>query len=298
MRIVVLDGFTLNPGDLSWDALRKLGECTIYDRTSPNEVVPRAQNAPVVLTNKAVLSRATITTLPELRYIGVTATGYNVVDVETARERGIVVTNVPAYGTRSVAQMVFALLLELTQHVGHHAQTVREGRWSQSADWCYWDFPLVELDGLTLGIIGYGRIGQEVARLGRAFGMNVLAFTRTPEKHPADEVQFVNLDELFTGADVVSLHCPLTPETQSLINAKRLAQMKPTAFLLNTARGPLVDEKALAEALNAGRIAGAGLDVLEQEPPPADLELRRLSNVILTPHTAYYSDPSGVRLRE
>jgi glycerate dehydrogenase len=263
-RIVVLDGHTLNPGDLSWDALKALGSCEIHDRTAPTEVVDRARNAEIVLTNKTVLTRDQIIALPNLRYIGVLATGYNVVETAAASERQVPVTNVPTYGTRSVAQMTFALLLELTQRAGHHAQTVRDGRWSRSPDFCYWDYPLVELADLTLGIVGFGRIGRAVADVGRALGMRIVAATspRRPVAEGADAS--LPMDELFRQSDVISLHCPLTEETRHLVNSERLALMKPTAFLLNTSRGPLIDEVALAEALNAGRLAGAGLDVLGQ----------------------------------
>ncbi|MBI3875789.1 MAG: D-2-hydroxyacid dehydrogenase, partial [Verrucomicrobia bacterium] len=269
MKLVVLDSYTLNPGDLSWDELRSFGECDIHDRTPTAEIVKRAAGAEIVLTNKTVLTREQILALPALRYIGVLATGHNIVDSAAARERGVPVCNVPAYGTRSVAQMTFALLLELCHRAGHHARTVSEGRWSTDPDWCYWDFPLVELEGLSLGVVGFGRIGLAVAELGRAFGMNVVAHTRTPPANAPAWVKFIELEKLFHESDVVSLHCPLTPQTQKLVNAARLAAMKPSAFLLNTSRGPLIDEPALAEALNAGRIAGAGLDVLTTEPPPA-----------------------------
>src|SRR2546427_2571205 len=269
MKIVVLDGFTLNPGDLSWDELKSLGDCDIYDRTPPEEVVKRAADAEIVLTNKAPVTRESILALPRLKYIGVLATGYNIVDTAAARERNIPVTNVPTYGTRSVAQHTFALLLELTQHAGHHARTVRDGRWTKSPDFCYWDYPLVELDGLTMGIVGYGRIGNAVAGLAAAFGMGVLATSSTP-RQPPPGIQCVDLETLFRQSDVVSLHCPLTAQTRNLVNADRLALMKPTAFLLNTSRGPLVDERALADALNSGRIAGIGLDVFSAEPPPAN----------------------------
>ncbi len=270
MNIVVLDGHTLNPGDLSWDELKALGPCEIFDRTPPGEVAARAANAEIVITNKAVLHRPQIEAMPRLKYIGVTATGYNIVDVAAAKERGILVTNVPTYGTRSVAQHTFALLLELTQHAGHHAQTVRDGRWVRSADWCYWDKPLIEMDALTMGIVGYGRIGQAVARLAEAFGMKVITSASSSGRKREPNVAVVDLDYLFSESDVVSLHCPLTPETKHLVNARRLGRMKPTAFLLNTSRGPLVDEAALADALNSGRIAGAAMDVLSVEPPPAD----------------------------
>jgi glycerate dehydrogenase len=295
MKIVVLDGYTLNPGDLSWDELKALGECEVFDRTPPDRTVARAKDAEIALTNKTVLDGKVLGQLPKLRYAGVLATGYNVVDVQAARERKIVVTNVPAYSTSSVAQMVFAHLLELTHHVGHHAQSVREGRWTASADFAYWDFPLIELSGLTMGIVGYGRIGRETAAVARAFGMKVLAAGRAP-KPEAGEVEFVPLDELFRRSDVISLHCPLTPETKGLVNAQRLALMKPTAFLINTSRGPVVDEPALADALNSGRIAGAGLDVLSVEPPPADNPLLKAKNCHISPHFAWATRAARERL--
>lgn len=290
MKIVVLDGYTLNPGDLSWDALRELGACEIYDRSGPHEIVPRSASAEIVLTNKVALNRDYLMAVPTLKYIGVTATGYNIVDVPAARECGVMVTNVPTYGTQSVAQMTFALLLELTQHVGHHAQTVRDGRWTRSPDFCYWDHPLIELDGLTIGIVGFGRIGQAVGKLAQAFGMKVLAHSR--KQSGAD------LEKLFRQSDVISLHCPLTPETKHLVNAERLAWMKPTAFLLNTSRGPLIDENALAKALNDGRIAGAGLDVLAIEPPAADNPLLRAKNCFVTPHIAWATRAARSRLMD
>jgi len=290
MNIVVLDGYTLNPGDLSWDALRELGSCEIYDRSAPDEIVPRSTSAEIVLTNKVKLNGEYMSSVPTLKYIGVTATGYNIVDVAAARERKVIVTNIPTYGTQSVAQMTFALLLELTQHVGHHAQTVREGRWTRSPDFCYWDYPLIELDGLTLGIIGFGRIGKMVGQLAEAFGMKVLTYSR---KQPVAE-----METLFRRSDIISLHCPLTPQTEHLVNEKRLAWMKPTAFLLNTSRGPLIDESALAKALNEGRIAGAGLDVLAVEPPTADNPLLRAKNCLITPHIAWATRAARSRLME
>ena len=296
MKIVILDGFTLNPGDLSWDGLKSLGDCEIYDRTSPDEVVKRAADAELVLTNKTVLTREQINRLPKLKYIGVLATGYNIVDVAAARERGVAVTNVPTYGTRSVAQMTFALLLELTQHVGHHAQTVDEGRWARSPDFCYWDYPLMELDGLTMGIVGFGRIGRTVADLAVAFGMKVLAHSRTIPQEKSQNIDFVDLARLFRTADVVSLHCPLTTETKHLVNAERLSSMKPTAFLLNTSRGPLIDEPALAKALNSDQIAGAAVDVLEAEPPRADNPLFTAKNCLITPHIAWATRSARARL--
>lgn len=298
MKIVVLDGYTLNPGDLSWEQFKALGEFETHDRTPQTQTVERARDAEIVLTNKTVLDRAVIAALPRLRYIGVLATGYNVVDIETARERGIPVCNVPEYGTANVAQAVFALLLELTNHTGHHSQTVREGRWTAATDFCYWDFPLVELNGLTLGIVGYGRIGRAVARIGCAFGMKVLVLDASATRVSSAEVRFVGLDTLFRESDVVSLHCPLTQQTKELINAARLAQMKPTAFLINTARGGLVNEAALADALNHDRLAGAGLDVLSIEPPPADNPLLRAKNCIITPHIAWATRDARARLMQ
>jgi glycerate dehydrogenase len=300
MKIVVLDGYTLNPGDMSWQALGALGDCTVYERTPKELVIERASGAEIVLTNKVVLGPEQLAQLPQLRYIGVLATGYNVVDVEAARQCNVTVTNVPAYSTASVAQMVFALLLELSQQVGHHARLVREGRWTASADFCFWERPLVELDGLTLGIVGFGAIGRRVARLARAFGMEVLVHTAHPEKYretvEGREVRFVGLDELFRASDAISLHCPLTEETRALVDARRLALMKPSAFLINTGRGPLIDEAALAAALNAGRIAGAGLDVLSVEPPPAGNPLLQAANCCITPHIAWATRAARERL--
>jgi glycerate dehydrogenase len=297
-RIVVLDSYTLNPGDLSWDPLHALGNCTLHDRTPPEQVVVRAADAEIVLTNKTPLTRQQIQSLSKLRYIGVLATGFNIVDATTAKEQKVLVTNVPTYGTRSVAQMTFALLLELTQHVGHHAQTVREGRWTRSPDFCYWDYPLIELEGLTLGLIGYGRIGRAVGELAAAFGMKVLAAVSNRTKAPPPNVAVVDLDYLFAHSDVISLHCPLTPETKHLVNGARLQRMKPTAFLINTSRGPLIDEPALAEALSSGRIAGAGLDVLAIEPPIADNPLLQAKNCIITPHIAWATRSARARLMQ
>jgi len=296
MNIVVLDGHTLNPGDLSWEDLEKLGPCVVHARTPAGEVIARAAEAQAVITNKVQFSRETISALPKLRYIGVTATGYNIIDVAAAKARGVTVTNVPAYGTRSVAQHTFALLLELTQHAGLHSESARSGGWARSPDWCYWERPLVELDGLTMGIVGFGRIGRAVAELAQAFGMKVIAAVSPRAKEHPHNVSVVELDYLFSTSDVVSLHCPLTEETKHLVNAARLARMKPTAFLLNTSRGPLIDEAALAGALNSGRIAGAGLDVLSAEPPPADHPLLAAKNCIVTPHIAWATRAARERL--
>jgi glycerate dehydrogenase len=294
-RIVVLDGYTLNPGDLDWEPLRALGECAIFDRTPAEAVLERAAGASAVLTNKTPLPRTMIESLPELRYIGVLATGYNIVDTAAASAHGVAVTNVPGYGTASVAQHVFALLLELTQHVGHHAQTVREGRWSASPDFCYWDTPLVELAGRTLGVIGYGGIGEAVARIALAFEMKVIAATRRP-RTDVPGVEFLAIDDVFCRADVVTLHCPLTPETQGLVNAARLALMKADAFLINTGRGSLVVEQDLADALNASRLAGAGLDVLSTEPPTSKNPLLSAKNCLITPHIAWATRAARERL--
>ena len=295
--IVVLDGYTLNPGDLSWDGLKALGPCTFYDRCNENEVVERSREAQIILTNKVSITGDHIRSLPKLKYIGVTATGYNIVDVKTAVERKVVVTNVPAYGTKSVAQATFALLLELTNHAGHHAETVRQGRWTQCPDFCYWDYPLIELDHLTMGIVGYGRIGAAVANLATAFGMNVLVHSRTASKLEPG-IKVADLETIFRQSDVISLHCPLTPETKHIVNAERLGWMKPTAFLLNTSRGPLVDEAALADALNAGKIAGAGLDVLSVEPPLAGNPLLKAKNCLITPHQAWATRAARARLMD
>jgi glycerate dehydrogenase len=289
-RIVVLDGHTTNPGDLSWNALEQQGQLEVYSRSAPSEVVPRAKDAEVLLVNKVPLSAEIIAQLPRLKMIGVLATGHNIVDSAAARARGIPVCNIPAYGTHSVAQHAFALLLELTQHTWHHAQTVREGRWVKSPDWCYWDGTLTELSGLTLGIVGAGRIGHAVGKIGEAFGMTVRYAKRTGGR--------AELESVLRASDVVSLHCPLTPETKQLINATTLAWMKSTAFLINTSRGALVDEQALADALRAGRLGGAGLDVLSTEPPSRDNPLLNAPNCIITPHLAWATLAARRRLLE
>ena len=296
MKIVVLDGYTLNPGDLSWGGLEALGEAEIYDYSAPDEIVPRAQGAQLIMPNKAVISKEVLDQLPDLKYIGVQATGYNIIDTEAAAERGIVVTNIPTYGTPSVAQMVFAHVLNLTQRVAHHDGTVKEGRWTANRDFCYWDFPLFELMDLTMGIVGYGRIGQRTGEIATAFGMKLLVHDEyiKPEDHP--NAEFATVDEVFKRSDVISLHCPLTPETEKLANAQRLGLMKKTAFIVNTSRGPLVDDQALADALNAGTIAGAGLDVLTAEPPPMDNPLMKAKNCYITPHIAWATRSARSRL--
>ena len=270
MKIVVLDGYGLNPGDLSWSAWEALGELMVYDRTSPSELLERSVGAEVLITNKTLITAENMAELPSLKYIGVLATGYNVVDIDAAKARGIVVTNIPAYSTASVAQMVFAHVLNITQRVGYYANENTQGRWTNNADFCYWDTNLIELDGKKMGIVGYGNIGKATARIALAFGMEVLAYTSKEQKDLPQGVRKVTLDELFSESDVVSLHCPLTPDTKELVNAERLKTMKPSAILINTGRGPLVNEQDLANALNEGRIAGAGLDVLSVEPSLAD----------------------------
>ena len=297
MKICVLDGYTLNPGDLSWDALRELGECEIFDRTPASEVVARAAGADVVITNKAVLGHGEIEALKGLRLIAVTATGFNVVNIGSAKAHGVVVSNVPGYGTRSVAQHVFALVLELAHRVGAHSDGARGEGWASAKDWCFWNGPLVELDGLTLGIVGYGAIGAAVGEIGAAFGMKVVA-TKSSRRAKPVYVEEGTVDEIFSRSDVVSLHCPLTDETKNLVYAGRLASMKASAFLINTARGPLVDEGALAAALNEGRLAGAGLDVLSQEPPSVGNPLLTARNCVVTPHIAWATRAARSRLMD
>ena len=292
MRIVILDGLTTNPGDVSWEPLERLGSLAVFDRTAPGDVAARAADADAVLTNKAIVGRQQIAALPRLKYVGVLATGFNIVDVAAARERGIPVCNVPEYSTPNVVQATWALILELANRVGHHDRTVHEGHWAACHDFCYWHGDLVELAGRTLGIVGHGRIGRGVAAVGRAFGMRVIHHRRQGGGDPA----CVDLDTLFRESDVVSLHCPLTPETKGLVDARRLAMMKPTAFLVNTARGPLVDEAALAAALNAGQIAGAAVDVLSVEPPPASNPLLTAKNCVITPHVAWATRDARRRL--
>ncbi|MGC9364039.1 MAG: D-2-hydroxyacid dehydrogenase [Fidelibacterota bacterium] len=296
MHIVVLDGHTLNPGDLSWAELEKLGDCVMYDRTSPAEVITRAYAAEILIINKVVIGKSEIDRLPKLKYIGLCSTGYNVVDIQTAADRNIVVTNVPAYSTLSVAQMAFAHILNLCQHVGGHSLSVKNGEWSQSPDFCYWKFPLVELQSQTLGIVGFGRIGRQVATLGQAFGMNIIYYDINPPDQIDSDYRNVTLDRLFRESDIITLHCPLTPETEGLISKKQLRLMKSTAFLINTSRGQLIDEAALAEALNSENIAGAGLDVLSTEPPAPDNPLLSAKNCYITPHIAWATRAARARL--
>ncbi len=296
-KIVVLDGYTLNPGDLSWDELARLAPLEVHDRTPPERIVDRSAGAEILLTNKTPLDAQTLSQLPELRYIGVLATGYNIVDVAAAAQHGVTVTNIPTYGTASVAQHTLALILELMLNVGLHSQAARSGEWSASLDWCFTKTPLTELDGKTLGIIGFGRIGRRVAELGRAFGMNIIVLARDSNPPQLGEgYRAAPLETLLRESDVISLHCPLRPETQGLINAERLKLMKPSAVLINTSRGPLIVEEDLAAALNAGQIAGAGLDVLAVEPPPANNPLLSAKNCVVTPHIAWATKEARSRM--
>lgn len=297
MKIVVLDGYALNPGDLDWKGFESCGELTVYDRTPPDEVVARAYGADMVWTNKTPLPGAVIRQLSNLKFIGVLATGYNVVDLDAARECGVTVSNIPDYSSHSVAQFTFALLLELCHRVQRHSDGVHEGKWARSKDFAYWEYPLVELAGKTMGIIGFGTIGKRVADVATAFGMNVIAFSRSqPEQRDRPNFRWASLEELLSESDVVSIHCPLTEATRGLINTDNLNRMKRTAFLINTARGPIVVDDDLARALNEGVIAGAGLDVLSVEPPAGGNPLIGAKNCLITPHIAWATREARERL--
>ena len=296
MKIVVLDGYALNPGDLSWGHFESLGECVVHERTPASETVSRASGAEIILTNKTLLTREIIEQLPDLRYIGVLATGYNVVDTEAAAERGIPVTNVPEYSTSSVVQMVFAHLMAFTSHVSEHSASVRKGNWSNSKDFCFWEYPLPELSGMTMGIVGLGRIGSAVATVAMAFGMDVLAYNPSVKKDISTDIVMTDIESVFKRSDVVTLHCPLTDDNKEFVDARLLGLMKKTAFLINTSRGPVIDEQALADALNSGEIAGAGLDVLTEEPPASDCPLLTADNCYVTPHIAWATLQSRQRL--
>ena len=299
MKIVVLDGYCLNTGDLSWSALEKLGQVEVHERTPPSLALERSAGAEVLFTNKTLLPREALSRLPGLRYIGVLATGYNIVDVKAARDHGITVTNIPTYGTASVAQFAFALLLELCHNVKLHSDAVRAGEWSRNADWSFWKAPLVELAGKTMGVVGFGRIGRQTGRIADAMGMRVIANDAVQSNPPAyDGFRWAAVEELLSESDVVSLHCPLFPETQGLMNAQRLRLMKRSAFLLNTSRGPLVVDQDLADALNHGVIAGAGLDVLSVEPPLETNPLLSAKNCLVTPHIAWATKEARSRLME
>lgn len=297
-RIVVLDGYTANPGDLSWDGLSALGDFTLYERSMPDEVVERAKDADIILTNKVLIGEKEMSQLPRLRYVGVLATGYNVVDVEAAHRRGIVVTNIPAYSTMSVAQMVFAHLLSITHHVSEYTHSVNAGNWQRSVDFCFYEEPLIELDGLKMGIVGLGNTGTAVARIAQSFGMRVMAYSSKTEQELCEKniEKASTLEQLFGECDVLSLHCPLTPDTHHLVNAERLSLMKPSAIVINTGRGPLVDDQALANALNDGIIYAAGIDVLAQEPPRDGNPLIGARHCQITPHVAWATLSARQRL--
>ena len=296
MKIVVLDAYTLNPGERRWEELEELGEVVVHDRTAQLDVVRRAKDAEVVLTNKTILDGFILNLLPKLKYIGVLATGYNVVDLDVARQRGIVVTNIPAYSTQSVAQMAIAHLLNITQRVAHYAHEVHNGVWSAQPDFCYWNTPLIELAGKKIGIVGFGNTGQATAQIAEALGMEVWVYTSKPKKSLPKKYQKVTLNELFSACDVVSLHCPLTAENKEMVNSFRLSLMKQGAILINTSRGGLIDEKALEQALLSGKLLGAGLDVLSSEPVPNGNPLLKLKNCFITPHIAWATRESRMRL--
>lgn len=299
MKIVVLDGYTLNPGDLSWDGLRELGELTVYDRTPVDKVIERIEDADIIFTNKTPLSRETFEKAANIKWVGVLATGYDVVDVKAAKEKGIPVANIPTYGTTSVAQMVFALLLEICHHVWEHSQAVKAGEWTNNDDWCFWNYPLIELAGKTMGIIGYGRIGEATGKIAQALGMNVLAYDQYQNKElESDTMQYVPLDELLNKSHVISLHCPLFDSTRGIINKDTINKMKDGVIIINTSRGPLVVEEDLAEALNRGKVYAAAVDVVSAEPIKADNPLLKAKNCIITPHIAWATKEARERLMD
>lgn len=298
MKIVVLDGYAANPGDISWEPWSEVGELTVYERTAPEELLERAAGADALLTNKVIINADTMAKLPELKYIGVLATGYNVVDIPAAKARGIIVTNIPAYSTNSVAQMVFAHLLNIAQHVGAHSQAVCEDRWQNNKDFCFWDSPLIELADLKIGIVGFGNTGSATARIADSFGMKVLTFSsKSQDQLPPYVTKSNSIDDLFKECDVISLHCPLTESTKHLVNAERLSLMKSSAIIINTGRGPLINDQDLADALNAGKIYAAGVDVLTQEPPRDGNPLIGARNCYITPHIAWATAAARVRLQ-
>lgn len=301
MEIVVLDGYVENPGDLSWEQLSALGDLTVYDRTSTTdvaEIIQRIGNAKAIYTNKTPISKPVIDACPNLKYIGVLATGYNVVDYRYAGEKGVPVTNIPAYGTAAVAQFAIGLLLEICHHIGHHNDSVHNGEWAACTDWCYWHHPLIELDGKTMGIIGFGRIGQATGKIAKALGMNILAYGSRPTPQGAAIAEYVDLDTLLAKSDVIALHCPLTPETEGIIHSGTIAKMKDGVILLNNSRGPLIVEHDLYTALETGKIAAAGLDVVSAEPIKADNILLKAKNCIITPHISWASKESRQRIMD
>ena len=299
MKIVVLDGYTLNPGDISWEGLEALGEVTVYDRTKPEEVVERIGDAEVVYTNKTPITRDTLDQCGNIRFIGVLATGYNTIDIEAAKEKGIPVSNIPTYGTAAVSQFAIALLLELCHHIGEHSDAVKNGEWTSNPDWCFWKYPLVELAGKTMGIVGFGRIGQDTGKIAQALGMKVLAFDayKRPELE-SETCRYADLDTLLAESDVISLHCPLFPDTEGIINKDTIAKMKTGVMIINDSRGPLIVEEDLRDALNSGKVAGAALDVVSTEPIKMDNPLLSAKNVILTPHIAWAPKESRQRLMD
>jgi glycerate dehydrogenase len=299
MKIVVLDGSTINPGDLSWSGLEKLGRLTVYGRTPPEKVTERIGDAEAVYTNKTLITKATLGECPKLQFIGVLATGYNVVDVEAANEKGITVSNVPSYGTDAVAQFAIALLLELCHHIGEHSDCVKRGDWATSADWCFWNHPLVELAGKTMGIIGYGRIGQRTGQIAQVLGMNVVAYDTFIDPALANAAcRYVELDELLSVSDVIALHCPLFPATKGIINKDTIAKMKDGVMIINNSRGQMIVEEDLRDALNSGKVAGAAVDVVSVEPIRMDNPLLQAKNVIITPHISWASKESRQRLMD
>lgn len=301
MKLVVLDGYTENPGDLSWGALETLGELTVYDRSSltdEQEIIDRIGGADIVLTNKTPITAAVLNACPKLKFISVLATGYNVVDCACAQEKGIPVSNVPTYGTASVGQFAIALLLEICHHIGHHNQSVHKGDWEKCQDWCYWDYPLIELEGKTMGIIGFGRIGQTTGKIAKALGMEILAYDNSPNDPGRSIASYVTLDELLARSDVIAVHCPLFPETQGIINKDTIAKMKDGVILINNSRGPLVVEQDLADALNSGKVAAAGLDVVSTEPILGDNPLLSAQNCIITPHISWAPRESRQRIMD
>lgn len=298
MKIVVLDGYTENPGDLSWEQLEALGELTVYDRTPADKVIERIGDAEIVYTNKTPITRQTMDACPNIKFISVLATGYNVVDYTAAKEKGIPVTNVPTYGTASVAQFAIALLLEVCHHAAHHDRAVHEGRWESNPDWCFWDYPLIELAGKTMGIIGLGRIGQATARIAKALGMRVIAADSVKTQAGAEAAEYVELDTLLAESDVIALHCPLFPETEGIINKTTIAKMKDGVIIINNSRGPLVVEQDLADALNSGKVYAAGLDVVSTEPIKGDNPLLKAKNCIITPHISWAPKESRARIMD
>ena len=298
MKIVILDGYTENPGDLSWEGFEALGEVTVYDRTAPEEIVSRIGDAEIVILNKVPITEEPLNQCGHIRYIGVLATGYNVVDVDACRKRGIPVCNIPTYGTAAVGQFAIAMLLEICHHVAHHSDAVHEGRWESNPDWCFWDYPLIELADKTMGIIGFGRIGQATGRIAKALGMRVIANDEYPNASGKELAEYVPREQLFEESDVIALHCPLFPSTEGMINKENIAKMKDGVIILNNSRGPLIVEEDLADALNSGKVYAAGLDVVSAEPIQGDNPLLKAKNCIITPHISWAPKESRQRLMD